>query len=191
MSGPFRIEGYAIVSVDGMIADSTGLMPNSLKFEADQRLYEQALDRADVLVHGQLSYEWQANSPKRRRLIVTRRSAGVEADPDNPNARFWNPSGASVEAACASLGVDEGLIAVIGGTFVFSLFLKIGYDVFSLSRTDQVRLPGGVPVFAESRSGRSPEEILAAAGLEPGPVETLGEGLTMVEWTRIPRGPAG
>ena len=37
MHGPFRIEGHAIVSEDGMIADSTGLMPDSLKFESDQK----------------------------------------------------------------------------------------------------------------------------------------------------------
>ena len=46
MRGPFRIEGYAIASADGMIADATGFMPDSLKFEADQRFYLEALDRA-------------------------------------------------------------------------------------------------------------------------------------------------
>ena len=39
MRGPFRIEGYAIASADGMIADATGFMPDSLKIEADQRFY--------------------------------------------------------------------------------------------------------------------------------------------------------
>jgi hypothetical protein len=32
-----RIEGYVIVSADGMLADANGVMPASLKFEADQR----------------------------------------------------------------------------------------------------------------------------------------------------------
>jgi len=34
---PGRIEGYAIVSEDGMLADATGVMPDSLKFDADQK----------------------------------------------------------------------------------------------------------------------------------------------------------
>ena len=39
MYGPFQIEGFAIASTDGMLADSSGLMPNSLKLEADQQLF--------------------------------------------------------------------------------------------------------------------------------------------------------
>ena len=96
MPGPFRIEGYAIVSADGMIADATGLMPNSLKIEADQRLYAEALDRVTVVAHGRLSHEGQPKSPSRRRLILTRRVGALATDPDNPNARFWNPAGADV-----------------------------------------------------------------------------------------------
>ena len=52
-----RIEGYAIASVDGMIADATGFMPNSLKFEADQRFFLESLDRVQVVCHGRLSHE--------------------------------------------------------------------------------------------------------------------------------------
>jgi len=95
MRGSFRIEGHAIVSEDGMIAAADGLMPNSLKFEADLRIFEQALDRAAVVVNGALSYEGQRNSPTRRRLVVTRKVQGLAADPANPNARLWNPAGAS------------------------------------------------------------------------------------------------
>ena len=183
MRKPFRIEGYAIASADGMIADSTGLMPNSLKLEADQRLFEEALDRADVIVHGRMSYEGQPNSPRRRRLILTRRTASLATDPDKPNARFWNPAGASLEEACAALGCRAGTIAVIGGPFAFSLFLPIGYDVFDLSRAVKVRLPGGVPVFEEGRLGRTPEEVLSDAGMKPAPPRRLDEEVTLVEWT--------
>ena len=183
MRKPFRIEGYAIASADGMIADSTGLMPNSLKLEADQRLFEEALDRADVIVHGLMSYEGQPNSPRRRRLILTRRTASLATDPDKPNARFWNPAGASLEEACAALDCRAGTIAVIGGPFAFSLFLPIGYDVFDLSRAVKVRLPGGVPVFAEGRLGRTPEEVLSDAGLKAGPPQRLDDEVTLVEWT--------
>ncbi len=76
MSGPRRIEGYAIVSEDGMLANAAGVMPDALKFEADQRFFERGLDGVDVVVHGRHSHEQQPHSPLRRRLIVTRRVAG-------------------------------------------------------------------------------------------------------------------
>jgi hypothetical protein len=186
MRGRFRLEGYAIVSEDGMIAAADGLMPNSLKFEADLRFFELGLDRAAVIVNGRLSYEGQPNSAARRRLIVTRTTEGVSPDPENPNARLWNPAGASIEEACAALGVRSGMIAAIGGPIIFSLFLRMGYDAFYLSRAPGVRLPDGVPAFSEQADGRSPEEVLAGAGLVGGPPQPLGEGVTMVEWT--PRG---
>lgn len=183
MLGPFRVEGYAIASEDGMIAAADGLMPNSLKFESDLKLFNAALDRAAVVVNGRLSYEGQLNSPTRRRLVVTRTVASLAPDPTNSNARLWNPAGASIEEAAASLGVVSGLVAAIGGPVVFSLFLRLGYDAFYLSRAPGVRLPGGVPVFAEQRAGRRPDEVLADAGLAPGPAQPLGEGVTLVEWT--------
>ena len=36
MIGQHRVEGYAIVSADGMIADGDGAMPDSIRNEADQ-----------------------------------------------------------------------------------------------------------------------------------------------------------
>lgn len=186
MRGPFRIEGHAIVSEDGMIADSTGLMPDLLKFESDQKLYEAALDEAAAIVNGRMSYEWQANSPRRKRLVVTRSVAGLGPDPSNPNARLWNPAGASLDTACAALGVKSGVIAIVGGPFVFSLFLKIGYDAFHLSHAPGVRLPAGEPAFREQTAGRTPEDVLAGAGLKPGAVQTFPDGVTIVEWTRAP-----
>ena len=182
MRGKFRIEAYAIASSDGMIADSTGLVPNSLVLEADQRHFEQALDRAGVVAHGRRSYEGQPNSPYRLRLILTRRIASLALVPDNPNARLWNPAGASLEEACEAVGCSAGTIAVIGGPDVYSLFLPMGYDDFYLSRAVKVRLPGGVPLFAEGRLGRTPEEVLSAAGLKPGPTQWLGADVTLVEW---------
>ena len=184
MRGQFRIEGHAIVSEDGMIAASNGLMPNSLKFASDQKVYEEALERATILVNGALSYEGQANSPRRRRLVVTRRIAGLAPDPGNSNAWLWNPSGAPFEEARAVFGLEAGTIAVLGGTFVFSLFLGIGYDAFHLSRAPGVRLAHGVPLFREQTTGRLPEDILAGAGLEAQPARPFDDGVVMVDWTR-------
>ena len=115
MRGPFRIVAYAIASGDGMIADETGHMPKSLNLEADQRFFEKGLDRAAVVAHGRMSQEDQPNSPQRRRLILTRKVPDLAPDPENPNARFWNPASASLEEACASVGCRSGTLAVLGG----------------------------------------------------------------------------
>ncbi len=42
-----RIEGYVIVSADGMLADARNVMPDELKFEGDKAFFTAALDRAD------------------------------------------------------------------------------------------------------------------------------------------------
>ena len=106
------------------------------------------------------------------------------AGPDNPKARLWNPAGASFEAACASLGLNSGAVAVIGGPQVFTLFLKLGYDRFYLSRAINVRLPGGLPVFSRERFGGDPDETLLAAGLKARPPVWLEDGLTLTDWER-------
>jgi len=180
-----RIVAYAIVSADGMLADRDRHMPDALKVEADQRFFESGLDATDVVVHGRHSYEGQTNSPRRRRLILTRRVDTVANDPSNPKARLWNPAGASFETACAALGITDGVAAIIGGTDVFGLFLEIGYDAFHLSRAGKVRLPGGRPVFPQVPA-LMPEDVLANHGLEPGPARVLdaAAGATLVTWER-------
>jgi dihydrofolate reductase len=183
MWGPVRIEGYAIASADGMIADATGLMPDSLKFEADQRFLSEALDRAQVVCHGRLSHEGHPESHARRRLILTRRVPDLAPDPDNPNTWLWNPAGATLEEACAAVDFGGGTLAIAGGTEVFSLFLKIGYDIFYLARAEQVRLPGGVPVFCQGWFGQSPEDVLRDAGLRPAESRWLDDELSLVKWT--------
>jgi dihydrofolate reductase len=181
---PLRIEGFAIVSSDGMLADHAGHMPDALKVDADQRFFAASLDQVDAVVHGRHSHEGQPNSPRRRRLIVTRRVSAVEPDPENPMARLWNPAGAPFSAACAALGVARGTIAIIGGTEVFGLFLD-GYDVFHLSRANKVRLPGGRPVFPQVPA-QTPEDVLAGHGLHPGERRVLDAQAeaSLVTWTR-------
>jgi len=179
-----RIEGYAIVSTDGMLADQDGVMPDALKVPADQRFFEAGLDRADVMVHGRHSNEQQRRSPSRKRLIVTRRVGGVAPDPSNSLARLWNPAGASLEDAVAALGVDDAVIAVIGGTDVFGLFLD-DYDAFHLTRGPQVRLPSGRPVFP-SVPRLTPEDVLAEHGLILSEREVLdaATNLVVTHWRR-------
>src|SRR5436190_8696217 len=107
-----RIEGYVIVSADGMLANADRVMPGQLKFEGDQKFFNAALDRADLIVHGRHSHEGQPNSPKRKRIVVTSATPALSADPSNPNATLWNPAGASFEEACKRAGVRSGTIAV-------------------------------------------------------------------------------
>lgn len=185
MIGPFRIEGFAIVSADGMLADRAVHMPDALKIEADQRFFDTSLDRVAAVVHGRHSHEGQANSPRRRRLVVTRRVSAIEPDPENPMARLWNPAGASFVTACAAVGVEEGTVAIIGGTEVFGLFLDLGYDAFHLSRANKVRLPGGRPVFPQVPA-QTPEDVLATHGLRPGERRVLDAqaDASLVTWTR-------
>jgi dihydrofolate reductase len=185
MIGSLRIEGFAIVSADGMLADRDGHMPDALKVEADQRFFDTSLDHVAVVVHGRHSHEGQANSPRRRRLILTRRISTIAPNPDNPMARLWNPAGASLVAACAALGVAEGTVAIIGGTEVFGLFLDVGYDAFHLSRANKVRLPGGRPVFPQVPA-QTPEDVLASYGLSPSERRVLDAqaDANLVTWTR-------
>ena len=166
-----RIEGYAIVSEDGMLANAAGIMPDSLKFEADQSFFEKGLDGVDVVVHGRHSHENQRQSDLRRRLILTQSIPAIAADTSNKKALFWNPAGASLEQAMAVLGMPHGTVGVIGGTEVFGMFLD-RYDIFYLSRAPGVRLPRGRPVFP-GVPVKTPEQVLAHHGLRPGhPADT-------------------
>src|SRR5262249_3568223 len=137
-----RIEGYAIVSEDGMLATAAGIMPESLKFDADARFFEAGLRRVHAVGHGRHSQEHQPNSPQRRRIILTRHVAAIAKNPSNANAVLWNPAGASFEEVLAALGLSGAAVGVIGGPDVFGLFLDC-YDAFYLSRAPNVRLPGG------------------------------------------------
>jgi dihydrofolate reductase len=184
MSRPTRIEGFAIVSADGMLANAAGNMPPELIVEADQRFFEQALDAAAVAVHGRLSQEDHPRSSRRRRLIITRSVSALAPHPTNPMALWWNPAGASLETAWAAIG-GSGTLAVIGGTDIFGLFLPL-YDAFHLSLVPTVALPGGRPVFP-GVPDRTPDEILMAAGLraEAPRVLDAASGVTLATWTRL------
>lgn len=181
---PSFIEGYAIVSEDGMIANAAGVMPDSLKFAADKQFFERGLDGVDVVVHGRHSHERQQHSNMRRRLILTRKIAGIAADPSNKKALLWNPADVSFEEALAAVGNPNRRIGIIGGTEVFGLFLD-RYDVFHLSRAPDARVPGGRAVFPGVPM-RTPEELLASHGLDRGQRRLLDpeKGLAVVSWRR-------
>jgi len=179
-----RIEGYVIVSADGMLANADRVMPDELKFEGDKKFFTAALDRADLIIHGRHSYEGQPNSPRRRLIIVTRRVSAIAPDPSNPEATLWNPAGAAFEAACGLAEVHSGTIAVIGGPGVFGMFMD-SYHTFWLSQAPHVRLPGGEPCFPGVPE-HSPQEILAAHGLKAGDPQILDPAneVSVTPWRR-------
>jgi dihydrofolate reductase len=181
---PFRFNGYVIVSAEGMLADSTGVMPDALKFAGDQAFFTAGLDRADLIVHGRHSFEDQPNSPRRTRIVLSRNIDAVAPDPDNDKATLWNPAGASFEEACAVTGIEAGTVAVIGGPAVYDMFLD-RYDVFWLSQAPGVRVPDGQGCFP-GVPAQSPQQILASRGLVASEVQLLDEAhdVHVTAWRR-------
>ncbi len=185
MIGPHRVEGYAIVSADGMIADGNGVMPRSIRNDADQRFLQSELDRAAVIVHGRRSHEDGPHAGRRKRLILTHATPALAPDLSHPGALLWNPAGATPEEAIAMLGAGAGTVAVIGGTDVFGLFLPL-YDVFHLTHAARAKIPGGRPVFPQVGPRATPEDVLARYGLNPTPRRDIdvSAGITLTTWQR-------
>jgi dihydrofolate reductase len=180
-----RIEGYVIVSADGMLADSTGTMPPSIRNDADQNFFQSGLDRAAVVVHGRHSHEGGPRADRRKRLVLTRQVAALGPDPSHPHSWLWNPLGATLDEALHAAGADDGTVAVIGGPDVFSLFLPL-YDSFHLSRAANATIPGGLAVFPEVGPNTTPEDMLRQRGFKPGPRRDLdaAAGISLVTWSR-------
>lgn len=175
-----RIEGHAIVSADGMIADAAGAMPRALRNDADWQRFHAALDDAVLVVLGRLGHERHPN-PGRRRLVLTGSVARLSPAPDDPLTSVWNPAGADIGDALGELGIAAGLVAVTGGTSVFDHFAGF-YDGFALSEVHDLVLPSGRPCF----SAGHPRVALAANGLRPMRAELIdpAAGVTLTRWRR-------
>lgn len=184
MPSPYVIEGMAIVSADGMLADANGVMPPELFIEGDQAFFEQSLDATAAVIHGRNSGEQQPKSAERLRLIATHSVTALTPHPSNPRALLWNPATAPFEDGLRALGVAEGRIGIIGGTSIFGLLLP-HYDIFHLSRAGTVRLPGGRPVFPHVPE-HAPEDVLLQHGLTPGAVHVFDRDreASVVTWQR-------
>jgi dihydrofolate reductase len=186
MPGPTSIEGFAIVSADGMLADSERRIPPALVIEADQKFFHDSLEHAAVVVHGRHSHEGGPRAGTRHRLVVTRSIPALAPHPTLPKALLWNPRGASLALAWADLGAPDGMLAVIGGGDVNQMFLEHGFDAFHLSRVAGVRLPGGRPVFPGIGPDRTVDDVLTQHGLTPSAPRVLdaAAGVTLVTWQR-------
>jgi hypothetical protein len=182
-----RIEGFAIISADGMLADANRVVPDGLIVAADQQFFHDSLENAALVVHGRHSHEGGPRADERFRLLATSQIGALAPNAAHPKSLLWNPKGATLDQAWNDIGAPPGLCAVIGGPNVYDLFLGIGYDAFHLTRAPQVRLPGGRPVFGDVMCGRTPEQVLARHGLSPGPALVLDQGaqVTLVTWRRL------
>ena len=136
-----RIEGYVIVSADGMLANADRVMPDELKFEGDKQFFAAALDHADLIVHGRHSYEDQPNSPRRKRIILTRKRRRGRARSVQSQSHTVESGGCFVRGGLRSRRRAAGTVAIIGGPDVFGMFMD-RYDTFWLSQAPHVRLPG-------------------------------------------------
>ena len=179
-----RIEGYVIVSANGMLADANGTMPDALKFKGDQDFFENALDRVDLIVHGRNSFEDQPRSAQRRRIILTSTIPALAADPANAKATLWNPAGANFGEACRDAGVTSGTAAIIGGPVVFEMFMD-RYDTFWLSQAHRLQIPGGIGTFPDVPAV-TPQAVLARHGLTAGERRVLDAGadVDLTAWRR-------
>lgn len=159
-----RIEGYAVVSTEGMIATADGQFPEEIKIPADHKFYQDSVAAASAVANGRHSAEGGIGEKHRKRIVLTRRVDAVVPDPDNSNAILWNPGATPFEEAWARLGIDGGTLAVVGGTDTFGLFLSIGYDVFYLTRTE-ASVPKGRPVFPGVGTTTTAEAVMRKHGL--------------------------
>jgi dihydrofolate reductase len=180
----YRIEAYAIMSADGFIADDQGRFPDVLRNEADQRFFRSALDQAGAIAMGRITHEQEANIG-RRRLVLTRKVAALAPDEQDANALFWNPAGATFEAARLALGLRQGSLAVVGGADVYAVFFAVGYDAFHLTISHRVRMGTGRPIFPGVNESRTAMEVLKAHGMQAGPLRLLDPagGVSLVTWT--------
>src|SRR5258708_15723937 len=86
-----RIEGYAIVSREGMIAKSDGSFPEELKIPADQQFYQDSLERASAVANGRHSAEGGPREKARKRIMVTRRGQRNLPHPHKPHPLLLKP----------------------------------------------------------------------------------------------------
>ena len=193
MSSPRRpsprsyfIEGHAIVSPEGAIADAEGRFPEALGDEADWIRFQAALDACVATVLARASHEATPNRANRLRVVMSRGVSGLSRGED---AWWWNPADISAEAMLETVAPQGGRIGVPGGRAAFDLFLSGaagGFDAFHLATNPDCALPGGRPVFSGLGPDRGPEDALAAAGLVPDAPEILNSarGVTLRIWRR-------
>jgi hypothetical protein len=185
MDSAYWIDGYAITSVEGMIADADKAMPQTLKYEADHQFFMAALEEVDLIAHGRHSHEGHPRSHLRRRFWMTHTVAALQPMPDEPRQWLWNPAGIAIDDACRKIGLDGGVVAILGGTAAYDMFLD-RYRAFNLCRAGRTDIPGGTPAFSEMRAGLSAPQVLSRHGLsaEPPRILDAANDVALTRWVR-------
>lgn len=178
------VEGYVIVSADGMLAEARSTnMPEALLFATDQAFVAEQLSRVGLVVRGRHSTDEFAGRENRLQVIVTRRVASIVRDAE-ANATLWNPKGASFDEACKAAGSARSRVAVLGGPEVYALFLD-RFEVFYLSQASQTRIADGKGCFPGVPE-RTPQQILMSRGMwadEPRTLDAAND-VIVTPWRR-------
>lgn len=156
--------GYAIVSADGFIADSSGRMPEAICFEADWAYFRGAIRRADLMILGRHTHELSPSLTNRPRLVASR---GVRAVIQENATTWWvNPKEVTPTSAVAVVAGSEAKAMVAGGTGVYGWVLEEGvYDEFHLSIARNVTLGTGRPLLDDINGLESMISAFGAKGL--------------------------
>ena len=173
-----EIHGYAIVSAVDRRADPEGRFPKALMNDADWAYFQAELDLCALTVLGHASHIATPNAKNRRRVVMSRRAAGLEQRDD---AWWWSPARVSWAEVAPRLLPEGGRVGIPGGQVAFDHFLDAGLTSFHLSRAHGVTLPGGRGVFSAVERGERAEDVLARAGLVAGEVRVMDEaaGVTL------------
>ena len=158
----YVIEGYAIISAEGSITGSDGIMPPCLKIDADWVYFQRQLDKSALTILGRLSHEATLSS-KRVRLVLSERVDGLV----QKDEKTWiiNVSHTPILEALKLLVPEGGRIAVVGGSRVFDLFLASRFDRFHLTIARKCQILAGRPIFRGTRSANHAIEQLNNHGL--------------------------
>lgn len=180
---PVSLHGFAIISDDDCIADKRGRFPDALRNDADWAYFQAALDKADLTLLGRRSHEASPNVKQRRRLIMTRSVAALEARADGI---WWNPAGLALAEALEQLLPKGGEVGVAGGQDVYDQVGPARFTTFHLARAVGRLLPGGRGLFSACERGIPAENVLEDGGLVPDDLIWLDElaHVSLTVWRR-------
>jgi dihydrofolate reductase len=147
----FAIEAHAVISDDDCICDASGVMPASIRSDADWAYFQAHLDSAAIVITGRHGHEAHPNKPGRQRLVFTSKaSGGFERKGD---VAWVDPARFDLHQAFSVIAPRGGIVAVTGGGPVFDWFAQhLGFDAFHLVRAHGALIPGGRPMFSSGRA---------------------------------------
>ena len=152
-----------------MIADANGVMPASIRNDADQEFFQAGLDQAAVIVHGRHSHEGGPHAARRKRLVVTRQIAAIAPDPAYPNALLLESdrrdAGRGRRTARRRRRHRRHHRRPRGVQHVPAALRQLS----TCRAPRNAKIPGGRPVFNEVGPNATPEDVLMRHGLKARP----------------------